>query len=151
MEIERKFLVDPEKWKPTETGKKLVQAYLSLNPTVRIRISGVNAFLTIKGATKSISRSEFEYEVPLADAEEMLKMAISNPVEKIRYVEWHKGFCWEVDVFSGKNTGLIMAEIELVSEDQNFPRPEWLLEEVSADPRYYNSYLSGHFFSEWNK
>ncbi len=151
LEIERKFLVDTTKWSPADRGTKLIQAYLGLapNPTVRIRISGEKAFLTIKGRSASISRPEFEYEVPVDDAQEMLKLAISNPVEKTRYEVMHKGFLWEIDVFSGKNSGLVMAEIELEFENQEFSPPDWLLEEVSADGRYYNSYLSGCPFTEW--
>ena len=151
LEIERKFLVDHSKWTPTGEGIVLLQAYLSLdpNPTVRIRIAGEEAYITIKGRSESISRPEFEYEIPVSDARELQKMAISNPVEKIRYEIMHKGFLWEVDVFTGKNEGLILAEIELESEDQEFSRPDWLLEEVSDDKRYYNSFLSGCPFSEW--
>jgi adenylate cyclase len=151
LEIERKFLVDPEKWKPTDQGITLIQAYLGLNPypTVRIRIAGEKAFLTIKGRSQTISRPEFEYEVPVKDAREMLKLAISNPVEKIRYHVMHEGFLWEVDVFSGKNSGLVVAEIELTSEDQEFPKPEWIMKEVSDDGRYYNSYLSTCPYTDW--
>jgi adenylate cyclase len=150
-EIERKFLVDHTLWKPTDEGTKIIQAYLGLypSPTVRIRIAGEHGFLTIKGRSQTIARPEFEYEVPLNEALEMLGLAISQPVEKIRYEVLHEGFLWEVDVFSGKNSGLVMAEIELESEDQEFHRPDWLLEEVSSDGRYYNSYLSGCPFSEW--
>jgi len=151
LEIERKFLVDTRKWKPTFEGTRLVQAYLSIdpNPTVRVRIAGIKAFLTIKGRSKTISRPEFEYEIPVNEAQEMMKLAISYPVEKIRYKIMHEGFLWEVDVFSGKNEGLVVAELELESENQVFPRPYWLLEEVSGDRRYYNSYLSQHPFQEW--
>ncbi|MDP2336761.1 MAG: CYTH domain-containing protein [Bacteroidota bacterium] len=151
LEIERKFLVNPAKWMPTDQGTQIIQAYLGLcpSPTVRIRIDGDKAYLTIKGRSNSISRPEFEYEVPVTDAIEMLPLAISGPVEKIRYEVMHEGFLWEVDVFSGKNKGLIMAEIELESESQEFRRPDWLMEEVSHDGRYYNSYLSGNPFSEW--
>ena len=151
LEIERKFLVDPEKWTPKDQGIRLVQAYLSIepNPTVRVRIAGEKAFLTIKGRTETISRPEFEYEIPCLDAHELLKIAISYRVEKIRYKEMHEGFLWEIDVFSGKNEGLIMAEIELDSEDQEFSLPNWLFNEVSGDRRYYNSYLSEHPFQEW--
>ena len=151
LEIERKFLVDPSKWTPTEKGIVLVQSYLSLDPhpTVRIRIAGEKAYITIKGRSESISRPEFEYEIPVQDARELQNIAISNPVEKIRYEMMHEGFLWEVDVFSGKNEGLIMAEIELESEDQEFSRPDWILEEVSDDGRYYNSYLSVCPFTEW--
>ncbi|MEI8114876.1 MAG: CYTH domain-containing protein [Bacteroidia bacterium] len=151
IEIERKFLVDHTRWTPTNEGTKIIQAYLSLypSPTVRIRIAGEQGFLTIKGRSDTISRPEFEYEVPLNEAREMLNLAISYPVEKTRYEVMHEGFLWEVDVFSGKNSGLIIAEIELESEDQEFQSPEWLLDEVSSDGRYYNSYLSGCPFSEW--
>jgi len=153
LEIERKFLVDTNKWTPGNAGTRLTQAYLGLapNPTVRIRIAGEKAFLTIKGRSESISRPEFEYEIPVEDALEMMKLAISHPVEKMRYEIQHEGFTWEVDVFSGKNSGLVMAEIELESEFQDFPRPDWLLEEVSHDGRYYNSYLSGCPFQDWSK
>jgi adenylate cyclase len=151
LEIERKFLVDTRIWNPTVQGTRLVQAYLSIdpNPTVRIRIAGEKAFLTIKGRTETISRPEFEYEIPVDEAQDIMKLAITNPVEKIRYKIMHEGFLWEVDVFSGKNKGLVIAELELNSEDQEFTHPEWLLEEVSDDRRYYNSYLSEHPFQEW--
>ena len=152
-EIERKFLVNTKTWKPTVQGTRLVQAYLSIdpNPTVRVRIAGEKAFLTIKGRSKTISRPEFEYEIPVDEAQEMMKLAISSPVEKIRYEMMHEGFLWEVDVFSGKNKGLLIAELELESENQAFPRPDWLLDEVSGDRRYYNSYLSEHPFQEWKE
>lgn len=151
-EIERKFLVDTSKWVPSDHGTRLIQAYLGLDPLpiVRIRLSGEKAFLTIKGPSKTISRPEFEYEVPVADAQEMLKLAISEPVEKTRYKVQHEGFIWEVDIFSGKNKGLVMAEIELEFENQELQRPDWLLQEVSGDERFYNSYLSEHPFQEWN-
>lgn len=151
LEIERKFLVDTRKWNPTNKGTRLVQAYLSIdpNPTVRIRIAGEKAFLTIKGRSKTISRPEYEYEIPVDEAQEMMNLAISSPVEKIRYEIIHEGFLWEVDVFSGKNEGLVIAELELESENQTFPQPDWLLAEVSGDRRYYNSFLSEHPFLEW--
>ena len=151
-EIERKFLVDTNKWVPADQGTRLVQAYLGFNPspTVRIRIAGERAFLTIKGHSETISRPEFEYEVPVEDGMEILKLAISEPVEKTRYEIWYENFLWEVDVFSGRNRGLVMAEIELDAVDQEFPCPDWLLKEVSGDERFYNSYLSIHPFQEWN-
>jgi adenylate cyclase len=152
LEIERKFLVDKNKWTPAGQGTRLIQAYLGLDPfpTVRIRIAGDKAFLTIKGRSKTISRPEFEYEIPVEDMMEMLNLAISEPVEKTRYEVWHEGFLWEVDVFLGKNEGLIMAEIELKSENQEFSRPGWLLQEVSGDKRFYNSNLSVHPFQDWS-
>jgi CYTH domain-containing protein len=149
VEIERKFLVNPEKWKAKGRGTKMIQAYLGLHPTVRIRIAGRKAYLTIKGNVEGISRPEFEYQVPLADAGEMLGLAISQIVEKTRYKIWFDGFCWEVDVFSGRNEGLLMAEIELKSEDEDFKIPDWILAEVTGDPRFYNSYLSAKPFQDW--
>lgn len=151
LEIERKFLVNTKKWQPSGEGTCMTQAYLGLdpNPTVRIRIAGEKAFLTIKGRTKTLSHPEFEYEIPANEASELLQMAISNPVEKTRYKEWFNGFCWEIDVFSGKNQGLILAEIELSSEDEEFTHPEWILKEVTHDNRFYNSYLSEYPFQEW--
>ncbi len=152
IEIERKFLVNPEKWKPSSTGIRMKQAYMGVapNPTVRIRLKDEKAYLTIKGRSSSIARPEFEYEVPVTDAVEMFKLAISKPVEKIRYELEHEGILWEIDVFSGANSGLLMAEIELESEDQSFSFPDWLAEEVTGDLRYYNSYLSVHPFQEWD-
>ncbi len=151
LEIERKFLVDTTKWPAAAQGIRMVQAYLSIdpNPTVRIRIAGENAFLTIKGRSETIARPEFEYEIPIEDAEEMMKLAISSPVEKIRYKILHEGFLWEVDFFLGKNEGLVIAEIELESEDQKFHLPDWISTEVSGDRRYYNSSLSEHPFQDW--
>ncbi|MFY9152138.1 MAG: CYTH domain-containing protein [Prolixibacteraceae bacterium] len=151
VEIERKFLVDPNKWSPNNQGTKMIQAYLSVapHPTVRVRLAGVKAFLTIKGRSDSIARPEFEYEIPVADADELFKMAISFPVEKTRYEVLYEGFLWEVDIFSGKNSGLVLAEIELEDINQEFPYPDWILTEVSNDMRYYNSYLSGRPFQEW--
>jgi adenylate cyclase len=151
LEIERKFLVNPEKWKPPGNGEQIVQAYLSAESgaTVRVRIKGSRAFLTIKGRSETIAHPEFEYQIPLSDAREIMKLAIAKPVEKVRYEVDYQGFVWDVDVFQGKNAGLLMAEIELTAETQEFSRPEWLLEEVSGDKRYFNSYLSAHPFQEW--
>lgn len=152
LETERKFLVDSSRWTPDSQGTKMIQAYLGLAPfpTVRVRIAGEKAFLTIKGRSATISRPEFEYEIPVSEAGEMIKLSISEPVEKTRYKTKFKGFTWEIDVFSGKNSGLVLAEIELESETQEFSRPDWLLDEVSYDGRYYNSYLSTCPFQLWN-
>lgn len=149
-EIERKFLVDNTKWISKDQGVKITQCYLSKIPTVRIRLAGEQAFVTIKGKSKNISRPEFEYEVPFTDAKDMMNLAISDSVEKTRYTEIFDGLEWTVDVFSGKNTGLIVAEIELDSEDQQIKLPDWILEEVSFDSRYYNCYLSEHPFEGWS-
>ena len=150
-EIERKFLVNTKLWNSPKKGKFLSQAYLSVDPlpTVRIRISDEQAFLTIKGPSDTISRPEFEYEIPVAEASELMKLAVAGPVEKTRYEIEYGGKCWEIDVFSGKNSGLVLAEIELESEDEKFSKPAWLLNEVSGDKRYYNSYLARHPYENW--
>lgn len=151
LEIERKFLVNPEKWTPSGTGKQIVQAYLNVGPqsSVRVRIKGEQAFLTIKGRSETFARPEFEYEIPLEDARELLKLSVTGLIEKIRYAVDFKGFLWEVDVFQGKNSGLLMAEIELEAEAQEFPLPGWVQQEVTGDIRYFNSYLSQHPFQSW--
>ncbi len=153
IEIERKFLVKDDSWK-AEAGEGQVyrQGYLCSGhgKTVRVRIIGAQAFLTIKGPTNGISRSEFEYEIPVADAEAMLSLC-GNLVEKTRYIIEHAGMPWELDVFAGANDGLVMAEIELDAEDQSIELPDWAGEEVSGDPRYYNAYLAEHPFAKWSK
>lgn len=153
IEIERKFLVKDDSWK-AEAGEGQVyrQGYLCSGhgKTVRVRIIGAQAFLTIKGPTNGISRSEFEYEIPVADAEAMLPLC-GNLVEKTRYLIDHDSLQWELDVFAGANDGLVMAEIELDSEDQSIELPDWAGEEVSGDPRYYNAYLAEHPFSTSDK
>lgn len=143
VEIERKFLVDADQWaivRPNE-GTSIIQGYLSksVGLTARVRINGNQGFLTIKGATENISRLEFEYEIPLYEAKEMLDKLCLKKIEKIRYKIDFKGFTWEVDEFHTPNKGLILAEIELSSEDEVFSRPNWVLEEVSGLPQYYNS------------
>lgn len=152
VEIERKFLVKGEAWKMTAgEGVACRQGYLNSGKgtTVRVRIMGEQAFLTIKGATTGITRSEFEYEIPVPDAESMLGLCGNAIVEKKRHFIWHGSMLWELDVFSGANAGLVMAEIELESEDQPFELPEWTGIEVSADPRYRNGHLARHPFHEW--
>ena len=145
MEIERKFLVKEQLWEAIEkpSPSRIVQAYLvnSAEKTVRIRIKGTKGFLTIKGPTQGISRSEFEYEIPLKDAEELISTFAEKVIEKFRYEISFKNHLWEVDVFTGKLEGLYLAEIELNSEDEHFELPEWVGEEVSTDPNYYNSNL----------
>ena len=150
-EIERKFLVKGDSWRKLAQPELFRQGYLaaSENCLVRLRTEGNRGVLTIKGKRRGIAGSEFEYEIPVDDAMEMLKLAISNPVEKIRYKIQYEEHLWEVDVFSGKNEGLIIAEIELKSENQSFLKPRWILDEVSEDRRFYNSYLSKHPFQEW--
>jgi CYTH domain-containing protein len=145
MEIERKFLVKEQLWQGIEkpSPSRIVQAYLvnSAEKTVRIRIKGTKGFLTIKGPTQGISRAEFEYEIPLKDADELISTFAEKVIEKFRYEISFKNHLWEVDVFTGKLEGLYLAEIELNSEDEHFELPEWVGEEVSTDPNYYNSNL----------
>jgi adenylate cyclase len=152
-EIERKFLVDRTSWQPDPaTGTRYHQGYLSSEPgsTVRVRIAGDGGFLTIKGMTRGIARSEFEYPIPLADARQLLSELCHHPlIEKIRYREPWDGLTWEVDVFEGENAGLIVAEIELPTPDWAFTRPPWIGREVSDDPRYFNAALSRNPYSRW--
>jgi CYTH domain-containing protein len=151
-EIERKFLVDLERWAPRDGGVHLVQGYLSSHPdrTVRVRIAGPTAKLTIKGRTTGVTRVEMEYEIPIADARVMLDGMCERPlIDKHRFTERVGGKTWEVDVFHGDNDGLVVAEIELASEDEEFEQPDWVGAEVSDDPRYYNANLLKRPFSTW--
>ena len=150
-EIERKFIVLKEKFKPTGKGIDMKQGYLSADAekVIRIRIADEKGFVTIKGKMKGITRPEFEYEIPKNEAEIMLKMCSNNLVEKIRHIEDYMGMTWEVDIFTKENTGLMIAEIELEHEDQEFELPPWLGNEVTFDRRYYNSWLSKNPFTKW--
>jgi len=147
-EIEKKFLVD-DFWKPKNKGVKIVQFYLSDTPTVRIRMADDKAFLTIKGPIKNITRPEYEYEIPYLDAVEMLSLAILEPIEKTRYAEIINDVEWTIDVFEGKNKGLVVAEIELSSEEQEVLYPLWVVKEVTKDRKYYNSNLAEHPYQTW--
>ena len=148
-EIERKYLITGEV--PEGESSELQQAYLSLDRerTVRVRIDGVTAFLTIKGRTEGISRKEFEYEIPLEDAEALMALAVGNPVRKTRTRINHGEHIWEVDVFHDDNAGLVVAEVELTSEQDRPDLPAWVGEEVSHDPRYRNSLLAQSPYCEW--
>jgi CYTH domain-containing protein len=153
-EIERKYLVHPEAWqqaKITAEYTHLSQGYLSLEAerTVRVRIKGELALLTVKGKTQGISRLEFEYLIPLNDGLELLKICQGSIIEKKRYLVHHDQLIWEVDEFEGDNAGLIVAEVELDSEYQVFTLPSWVKEEVSNDKRYFNSNLVQHPFKDW--
>jgi adenylate cyclase len=145
-EIERKFLVVSDDWKQGSTGSKLLrQGYLSSNAkaTVRVRTrDDSEAMVTIKGATRGMSRAEYEYEVPIADAREMLVMAEPHVLQKRRHIVPFAGLTWEVDVFEGRHAGLVIAEVELESEDQAIELPGWVGTEVSQDDRYNNASLS---------
>lgn len=152
IEIERKFLVNGSNWRENGTPTHFHQGYLSVGPpvSVRIRISETSAVLNIKQSTLEIQRDEFEYEIPLGEAEHMLEhLCAGHSVEKYRFVVEVDGFTWEIDEFLGENRGLIVAEIELESVDQEFTRPDWLGDEVSSDKRYFNSYLSMHPYNTW--
>lgn len=151
-EIERKFLVDVAAWKPVDAGTLFRQGYLSSHKerVVRVRIEGTAAKLTIKGATQGVTRVELEYPIPLGDAELMLATLCEQPlIEKTRHTELHGGKLWEIDVFHGDNDGLVMAELELASEDETYETPAWVLREVSDDPRYYNSNLISAPYKSW--
>jgi adenylate cyclase len=152
-ELERKFLVKDNSFKELCVGQLYKQGYISINAngTVRIRIVGDKGFLTIKSKGDGIARDEFEYEIPLTDAEEMLQKICQKPfIEKTRYTYNYKGHIWEIDEFHGDNEGLVVAEIELESENENFDPPEWLGEEVTYDIKYLNSNLIKNPYKNWN-
>ena len=153
-EIERKFLVANDSWRiAAGLGRICCQGYITdglSSATVRVRLLGEQGFLTIKGTTQGISRPEFEYEIPAPDAEYMIENLCGDRlVSKKRYTLEINGMVWEIDEFSGLNEGLIVAEIELESEDQSFVKPEWLGAEVTFDSRYYNVALARHPFARW--
>lgn len=152
-EIERKFLVKGDFSRQVASAERIVQGYICSQPgrTVRIRIRGEKGFLTIKGASdeKGLSRYEFEQPISLADAEELLKLCEPGAIDKVRHLVPAGKHTWEIDVFHGDNEGLVLAEIELASEDEPFERPEWVGQEVSGDRRYYNSMLTKHPYTKW--
>lgn len=152
LEIERKFLVGDTGITDSLNGERLVQGYLShdKNATVRVRIAGDSAWLTIKGKTEGATRSEFEYAIPLEDASAMLsELCGQGVIDKTRYRLPQGDLCWEIDVFHGDNEGLVVAEIELPSEETHFDKPGWLGNEVTGEVRYYNSALSAKPFKDW--
>jgi len=150
VEIERKFLVVGDAW--TSAPKVyFCQGYLNRDKerTVRVRVAGDRGFLTIKGKSSGASRAEFEYEIPREDAEQMLKLCDGPLIEKYRRNIAFAGMTWEVDEFLGGNQGLVVAEVELTSEEQAIQLPDWVGEEVTHDPRYFNSNLAVNPFSTW--
>lgn len=152
VEIERKFLLTGERWRTLGTPVLLRQGYLSSDPgrVVRVRVDGQHAYLTIKGRSEGATRGEWEYPIPLDEANELLERLCEQPlIEKTRRQISFRGNTWEVDEFLGANQGLVVAEIELRSEDQQFDKPDWIGEEVTHDPRYYNSSLVRQPFSSW--
>lgn len=155
LEIERKFLLQSDAWRELvrQSGRTVLlrQGYLSSvrERVVRVRTAGEQAFMTIKGINQGITRAEWEYPIPLADANEMLAICEPGLIEKYRSTVALDGLVWEIDEFLGANAGLIIAEVELTSADQVFNKPAWLGEEVSMDTRYANSCLSAKPFSQW--
>lgn len=158
IEIERKFLLLNDSWRAAaDAGTRLLQGYMSrvtgkdaVRSSIRIRTDGERGYLNIKSASLGIRRQEYEYPIPLADAEEMLaQLCVGAVIEKTRYHVRVGDHLWEIDVFAGDNAGLIVAEIELGDESEMFERPDWLGDEVSADPRYYNSCLADVPFTRW--
>lgn len=153
-EIERKYLVDVNAWVPQGAGIHFKQGYLNSQKerVVRVRIEGTRAKLTIKGLTTGITRSEFEYAIPVEDAAILLDQLCEKPlIDKHRHKEQHGGHTWEIDVFHAENEGLVVAEVELASEDEKLELPPWAGAEVSRDPRYFNSNLLANPYSTWPK
>ena len=154
-EIERKFLVVGDEWRKGAVGTHYRQGYLNSvkERTVRIRTINDKAFLTVKGLTVGCTRLEFEYAIPYDDCVKMLDELAEKPIiEKTRYkIPTGNGLTWEIDEFHGVNEGLVVAEIEIPSEDTAFVKPEWIGEEVSSEPRNFNSNLVAHPFTTWNK
>lgn len=157
-EIERKFLLADgvtaaDIAARASKSSRIAQGYLTADPvrTVRVRIKGEQGYITVKGKNDGIARLEFEYPIPLADAEAILTLCAAPLIEKTRYIIPQDDLVWEVDVFSGDNAGLIVAEIELPAVDTPFTCPDWVGAEVSGDPRYYNSSLQRTPFSTWSE
>lgn len=155
VEIERKFLVKGEFKSKSFKSYPIRQGYLTLSDlnVVRVRVRGDKGFITIKSAAEEghLTRSEWEYEIPVLDAEEMLKLCEDAIVDKTRYLVKVGSHIFEIDEFYGNNEGLLLAEVELESEDESFERPDWIGEEVTGNIRYYNSFLSIHPFKEWKE
>ncbi|MES2808989.1 MAG: CYTH domain-containing protein [Bacteroidota bacterium] len=153
IEIERKFLVKHDVWQQQARPDGIVmrQGYIvnQQSKTARLRIAGPKAYLTFKSGTTGISRAEYEYEIPVSEAADLFDQFVETRLEKIRYNIIYENKLWEVDVFSGDNEGLIVAEIELDSEDESFELPPWAGQEVSEDARYYNSSLSVKPYKSW--
>ena len=148
-EIERKFLVTGQSWKKPGAGVQYRQGYLNTHKerVVRVRTMGGKAALTVKGVSVGASRLEFEYEIPVDDANQLLDLCENPLIEKTRYRIEHGGLIWEVDEFHGVNKGLVIAECELEAEDQEIDKPNWIGDEVTGDPRYLNSNLVARTFT----
>ena len=154
LEIERKFLVDNERLGPLSDGEEIRQGFIpTANLTaVRVRISGLMAWLTLKGPNTGARRTEFEYRIPSGDAQQMLdQLCVGSILSKTRYRRQYRDYLWEIDVFEGDNAGLVVAEVELASETERPEIPDWVTQEVTGDPRYYNVNLCNSPYSEWRK
>lgn len=151
LEIERKFLVIGTPWLNLPQGDLMRQGYLIANEqkVVRVRVEGQNALLTIKSGNQGLTRGEWEYPIPLSDATQLLTLCDAPLIEKYRYRILFENNLWELDVFMGANAGLVVAEIELQSEDQTFSKPAWVGAEVTHDKRYLNAHLQKNPYSEW--
>ncbi len=154
IEIEHKFLIRDDRWRQqVERSERMRQGYLTSDArcSVRVRVAGGQGFLNIKSGTLGIQRSEYEYAIPLTEAEEILDALCEKPLlEKTRHYARHGGHVWEIDEFACDNAGLIVAEVELSRPDEPFARPDWLGEDVSNDIRYYNSRLARYPYKTWS-
>ena len=151
-EIERKFLVKGDEWRKDVQGIYYLQGYLATGSgcTVRVRVSNQTALLTIKGSVSKLTRREYEYQIPVSDGDELLNHICLKPIiKKTRYVVEYGGVVWEVDEFDGDNKGLVIAEVEMNSENQQIQIPNWVGMEVSGNPKFYNANLVKHPFSHW--
>jgi len=153
-EIERKFLLHADKWQQLirPAGQHYWQGYLLTDPqkTIRVRATDTHGYITIKGPNTGATRDEYEYEIPVQEANELLDKFALSELSKVRYKIPFHGHIWEVDEFLGNNAGLMVAEIELASEDEQFDVPEWIAREVTGDERYYNSNLTLRPFKDWD-
>lgn len=153
LEIERKFLLANDNWRAqVSRSEHMRQGYLQreAQSAIRVRIAGGKAHINVKHTEDGIHRLEYEYDIPIEDADEMLdRVALRPLIEKTRHYVEYRGHLWEIDEFHGDNAGLVVAEIELASADEAFERPSWIGSEVSQDARYYNSNLSRHPYSQW--
>ncbi len=153
-EIERKFLVRNDAWRQGAQGTAYRQGYLCNEPThsVRVRLAGDIARLTVKGGNQGIARAEFEYEIPFEDARQLLENFTVGPlIEKVRYRVEHSGHVWEIDEFLGDNAGLIVAEVEIAAVNETVDLPAWVGQEVSETGRYFNASLSRYPYSQWSE
>jgi adenylate cyclase len=154
LEIERKYLVRNDSWRTQGKGTRYRQGYLSTEPArnVRVRVGADRGFITVKGLTVNMARPEYEYAIPVEDANEMLDTLCLKPIiEKVRYTVEHAGLLWEIDEFEGENAGLVIAEVELAGADQAIRLPDWIGEEVTDDARYYNASLIANPFTTWGE